>query len=313
MLSTKNLITIDDIPETWIFEYYANLNAKLLGEDITIKSLFKPTEKTPSMKIFNKGGRYFFKDFSTSKGGTAIDLVKALYDIEYGEAVSIIIENYKSYQLKGNKYKKEVLKEPEKTVIDSFKVKQWTVKDAKFWSKYNIGSKDLERYNVKPCEIILKKGNKLIDLSSKMIYAYFTKEGEIYKIYQPYSKDNKFLTFKKYIQGSDQLEYIKPNLVILSSLKDGLSFNSLGLPFEFIAPPSENTILESENMAQLLNRYDKVVVMLDNDESGMRAMLKYNSLYSIEYVNLDLSKDVSDSIKDHGIETTKEELTKLLL
>ena len=78
MLSTKYLFSINDVPESWIFEFYAGLSSSLLGDDITLKSLFKPNEKTPSMKIFHKDGRYFYKDFSSGNGGTAINLVEKL-------------------------------------------------------------------------------------------------------------------------------------------------------------------------------------------------------------------------------------------
>lgn len=312
MLSTKNLFSINDVPESWIFEYYAGLSGCLSGEDITLKSLFKPNEKTPSMKIFHKDGRYFYKDFSSGNGGTAINLVEKVYGLTYGETISKIISDYKSYYNNGNKYIKQSFKPKEKTVIDSFKIKQWTKRDSKFWSQYNISSKSLELYKVRPCDIILKKGEKIIDLSGRMIYGYFDSNDEIYKIYQPYNQDNKFLTFKYQIQGLDQLEYKHKYLVIVSSLKDGLSLNSLVLPVEFIAPASENTIIESTTIDILKLKYKKIIIILDNDDAGLRAMLKYNSLYNLSYANLDLSKDISDSVKDYGSEEVKLNLYSLL-
>jgi len=312
MLSTKDLFSISDVPESWIFEYYAGLSGSLLGEDITLKSLFKPNEKTPSMKIFYKDGRYFYKDFSSGNGGTAINLVEKVYGLTYGETISKIINDYKSYHGNGKKYIKQSFKPKDKTVVDSFEIKPWTQRDAKFWSKFNIGSKLLELYNVKPCDIILKKGDKIIDLRGRMIYGYFDSNGEIYKIYQPYNQDNKFLTFKSHIQGLDQLEYKHKYLVIVSSLKDGLSLNSLGLPVEFIAPASENTIIEPVVIDILKSKYQKIITILDNDDAGLRAMLKYNSLYNLPYANLDMSKDISDSVKDHGSQEVKLNLYSLL-
>jgi|LakMenE01Jun11ns_1017448.scaffolds.fasta_scaffold9890589_2 hypothetical protein len=312
MLSTKDLFSISDVPESWIFEYYAGLSGSLLGEDITLKSLFKPNEKTPSMKIFYKDGRYFYKDFSSGNGGTAINLVEKVYGLTYGETISKIINDYKSYHGNGKIYIKQSFKPKDKTVVDSFEIKPWTQRDAKFWSKFNIGSKLLELYNVKPCDIILKKGDKIIDLRGRMIYGYFDSNGEIYKIYQPYNQDNKFLTFKSHIQGLDQLEYKHKYLVIVSSLKDGLSLNSLGLPVEFIAPASENTIIEPVVIDILKSKYQKIITILDNDDAGLRAMLKYNSLYNLPYANLDMSKDISDSVKDHGSQEVKLNLYSLL-
>jgi hypothetical protein len=311
MLSTKDIISIDEVPETWIFEYYAGLTQNLLGEDVTIKSLFKPNEKTPSMKIFNKDGRYFYKDFSSDNGGTAFGLVQKLYGLNYGETVSKILDDYKSHS-KYKSYTKGIFKTKQKTLIDNYTIKPWTNRDVKFWSKYNIGSNLLERYNIKPCDIVLKKGDNIIDLTGKMIYAYFDSNNEIYKIYQPYNKENKFLTFKEHVQGIDQLEYKHDYLLIVSSMKDGLALESLRFPVEFIAPSSENTIIKKEVINSLKTKYKKIGVILDNDDAGFRNMLKYNSLYNFEYANLDMSKDISDSIKDFGVEHSRREICKLL-
>lgn len=312
MLSTKDLISIEEVPETWIFEHYAGLTQRLLGDDITIKSLFKPNEKTPSMKIFNKDGRYYYKDFSSDHGGTALGLVQKLYGLNYGETVSKVLEDYKSYKRLGNGYTSKTIKAKQKTVIDSYEIKPWTNRDAKFWSKYNIGSSTLEKYNVRPCNIVLKKGDNIIDLSSRMVYAYFDNVGDIYKIYQPYNKENKFLTFKEYLQGSDQLEYKHEYLIIVSSLKDGMSLESLKFPVEFIAPSSENTIIKKEVINNLKTKYKKIGVILDNDDAGFRNMLKYNSLYNIPYSNLDMSKDISDSVKDFGVDNCRREISQVL-
>jgi hypothetical protein len=311
MLSTKDIISIDEVPETWIFEHYAGLTQNLLGEDVTIKSLFKPNEKTPSMKIFNKDGRYFYKDFSSDNGGTAFGLVQKLYGLNYGETVSKIVEDYKSHG-RSRIYVRSAIKTKQKTVIDSYNVRPWTNRDVKFWSKYNIGSSLLERYRIKPCDIVLKKGDNIIDLSGKMIYGYFDSNDEIYKIYQPYNKDNKFLTFKEHVQGMDQLEYKHDYLLIVSSMKDGLALESLRFPVEFIAPSSENTIIKKEVINDLKTKYKKIGVILDNDDAGFRNMLKYNSLYNLDYTNLDMSKDISDSVKDFGVEHSRREICTLL-
>ena len=41
MLSTKNIITnLKDVPQTWIFEYYCNLEEPLTGQNVKLKSFF---------------------------------------------------------------------------------------------------------------------------------------------------------------------------------------------------------------------------------------------------------------------------------
>ena len=55
MISTKILIPdIKSVPVTWVFEHYCRLDQKLTGQDIKIKSVFNPSERTPSMFIYFK-------------------------------------------------------------------------------------------------------------------------------------------------------------------------------------------------------------------------------------------------------------------
>ena len=45
MINTTSLISdLTQIPKEWAFEFYLNLNEKLTGQDIKIKSIFKLTK-----------------------------------------------------------------------------------------------------------------------------------------------------------------------------------------------------------------------------------------------------------------------------
>ncbi len=51
MISTKNITTsFNDIPPTWIFEFYLNLSEKLNGQDVKITSLMICSILEPSLK-----------------------------------------------------------------------------------------------------------------------------------------------------------------------------------------------------------------------------------------------------------------------
>jgi DNA primase len=52
--------------------------------------------------------------------------------------------------------------------------------------------------------------------------------------------------------------------------------------------------------------------LFDNDEPGIKAAQRYKDKYGFEYVVLDMSKDLSDSVKDHGIEAVRDKLLPLL-
>jgi hypothetical protein len=315
MLSTKNLIVHESqVPSYWVFQYYLGLTTPLTGQREKIRSVFNPSEKTPSMYIYVDKSvmQYKFKDFSTGKQGSKIDLVMLLFQITYGEAVSKLIDDYNTF-IKKNGTSSVVLKPEENWTVSYYSERSWFQHDAKFWLSFNIGSKILKEHNVRPIEYYeMTKGSERIKIKSDYIYGYFTKYGEIYKIYQPYNRKKKFLKISSYVQGIDQLKYNQPYLVICSSLKDAMCLKSIGYNVEAIAPDSENSILKPLIVNHLLQKYKRVVTLFDNDEAGIKAITRYNEVYGIDGSFLSLDKDISDAVKNFGLQKTHEHLKPLL-
>jgi hypothetical protein len=323
MLRIKSLITdITEVPREWVFEHYLQLSVKLTGQDEKIKSVFNPNDKTPSMYIYHSSSNvYKFKDFSTGKSGDAINLVMEMYKLSTrGETAYKIMEDYNKFILDNKEdYSMREFKKQSRYKIVDFTPRSWTNLDEKYWTKFHINSKLLDFYKVTPLanyklsreeedgtvkELIIKNHN---------MYGFFRKDGTLYKIYQPLVKDNKFLKIRDYIQGSDQLTMKVPYLVICSSLKDIMAFTKLGYKnAEAIAPDSENTMIQEYVINAYKHKYQGIVTLFDNDPAGIESMKKYEKRYDIPYVVLDLSKDLSDSIKDFGIHKTRNALTPLL-
>jgi hypothetical protein len=322
MISTKNLIyDLADVPREWIFEHYLNLTEKLTGQDLKIKSVFNLREKTPSMCIYmDKNNIYKFKDFSSGNGGDTLSLVQNLFNLSTrGHASFKIIEDYNQYVLNNGFNPINSYKQQSRYKVTDFEIRHWNTLDQKYWMGYKIGSKLLEKYNVSPLEYyIMQKTDENEVLSSitikgNYIYGYFKEDGSLYKIYQPKVKDSKFIKVRDYIQGSEQLTYDKPFLVITSSLKDLMAYNKLKfINSEAIAPDSENTMIPENIMNSLSTKYQDVCLLFDNDEPGIKSAERYKSKYGFNYVILNMEKDLSDSIKVHGIETVRKELLPLL-
>ena len=320
MLSTKYLLqSCKDVPETWIFEHYCKLTEKLAGQDVKIKSLFNPKDKTPSMYIFffSVKNRYMFKDFSTGQGGTAIKLVQLLYNESFIDSSRRILEDYNNYILLNNNTEHKIT---EFKVRSKYKVtdccdRHWKARDKKFWEQFNIGSSLLEKYNVLPLDsyTMTKEEDgelKSLEIKGLMIYGYFNSQG-LYKIYQPNVKEHKFIKIESYTQGLEQLSN-SPILLICSSLKDGMSIKSLGVSCDIVAPDSENTMLKPAQIESLRAKYNSILTIFDNDDAGLTAMKKYKEVYDIEFVYLDLEKDVADAIKVHGPEKVRNKLIPLI-
>lgn len=309
MLKTKNLVSsIKEVPYTWIFEHYCKLPEKLTGQDMKIKSMFNPKERTPSMCIYydKRACKYKFKDFSTDRGGDAYNLVKELKNVNFFGATSDIIENYNEFILHNNGgYDVKEFKERSKYKVSSTQTRGWTTADQYYWTKFNIGSRLLEAHNVKPLQsyTMMKEEDgemKELEISGPNIYGYFKNNGELYKIYQPKVQDKKFIKVNDYVQGAEQLQG-KDYLIITSSLKDLMALKSLKLKnIDVIAPDSENTMIKKELMELYKQQYKQVITLFDNDEAGQKAMQKYYETYDVPFIHLKMSKDLADSVRDFG-------------
>jgi hypothetical protein len=319
MISTKNIIGgIDDIPGEWVFEYYLGLSEKLTGQDVKLHSVFK-TEKTPSMFVYFKqeNNEYRFKDFSTGKQGNKVTLISEIFNLSYGQAVNKICSDYERY-LRDNDYiSVNEYKVQNKYRVVDFEIRHWTNIDAKYWSKFKITSGILEKYNVTGLSYFTmakeEENDSSIVFKGNYMYGYFREDGSLYKIYLPKNTNKKFIKVQNYIQGMDQLNYNKDFLIITSSLKDLMCFTKLGYKnAESIAPDSENTMIAEQYIKSLKKKYKDICVVFDNDEAGIKAAQKYQERYGISYVVLDMSKDLSDSVRDFGIQKVKEKLHGLL-
>lgn len=323
MLRTKSLISkLNDIPREWVYEHYLNLQEKLTGQDVKIKSAFNPLEKNPSMCIFysQAGGVYKFKDFSTDRSGDSVTLVQLLFNLSSkGEAAHKIIEDYNQWLLNSKEdYNLREFKVRAKYKVSQFLTRGWNSLDRNFWSKYGIGSRVLEKYNVVALDnyIMSKEEDnetKELLIKGQYIYGYFRNDGLLYKIYQPKVMDNKFIKVKEYIQGMDQLTFQNDYLVICSSLKDMMTLMSMKISnVECIAPDSENTLISEHVIQSLKLKYKAVCTLFDNDKAGIEAMEKYKTKYGLNSAHLMLEKDLSDAVAAHKMDVVREKLIPLL-
>ena len=310
MISTKNLISDGSkIPSTWVFEFYLDLPERLNGQNVQIKSVFHPTEKTPSMWVFVDQSQYKFKDFSTGKGGNKIDLIKELFNLDYSKAVFKLTQDYNKFIVEKGEYSESTIKPQGKYKVDGVMVREWNNNDKEFWLQFNIGEDILDEYNVVALEFydMVKEDNR-ITIQQPGIYAYWNNAGEVYKIYQPRNKKFKFIKVKPHLQGLDQLKYNQPYLVICSSLKDAMCLKQFGYNLEVIAPDSENTIIKPYIIENLKKKYKKVVTLFDNDAAGHAAVDKYLLHYKIKGTWLDSSKDIADLVKEKGFNDAHKEI-----
>ena len=324
MISTKNFISHqNEIRSSWVFEHYLTLPEKLTGQDVQITSVFNPSERTPSMFIYldPSSMEYKYKDFSTGKQGSKVDIVQELFKLTYSQALFRITEDYNTHILAGNFWDDytEEYKPVAKYKIDHIELKvDFNKQDQQYWLQYNIGSSLLKEYNVLSLEYytMVKSTdegvNKLV-IENKMMYGFYDKTcTKCYKIYQPMQKKHKFIKIAAHLQGFDQLKYDKDYLIICSSLKDAMCLKSFNFGLEVIAPDSENTMIKPYIIENMKSKYKKVLSLLDNDEAGHDAMVKYKKVHNIEPIYLKSEKDLSDAVAKYGFTAVEPKLFKLI-
>ena len=323
MLKSKKLIFfIEDVPSTWIFEHYLKLSEKLEGQTVKMHSIFK-NERTPSMCVYysDKEKQYKFKDFSSGYGGNGAALVSIILNIPYGHAVTRIIDDYTKYledkELDPVNLGSEVIVSKPRYKVTSATTRSWTTIDAKYWSQFGINSKLLDEHNIRPIQkytmsrMFDNGTEEVITIERHDIYGYYNQAGDLCKIYQPNQKSKKFIKVRDYVQASDQLKGSK-YLIICSSLKDVLSLKAMFKGIDAIAPDSENSAIPKEYMHDMITRYKKIFTLFDDDVAGIKAMKKYEDQYGIPYLHLQMSKDLSDSVRDYGINNVKVVLYHML-
>jgi len=315
MIRTKRALSIRDIPSEWMFEYYLNLDTKLTGQSLKIKSIFNPKDSNPSMNLFysEQHKNYRFFDFSTGQKGGCLDLISLLNP---GVSLEVVYNKVLNDFINGNGQDRIAENIKRTFSVTGFTLRKWNVDDKSFWTQYNISSDILKRFNVIPlgdytCKKTVGEEENYWTVSRNLCYGYFTKSGELHKIYSPDS-DMKFLTLKVVVQGLDQLEG-KPYLIIGSSQKDIMSIVSMNITnLDVVAPASETTYFNETLIYTLKNSYKKIITLFDNDQPGINAMDRYEKLYGFPKAHLKLSKDLSDSVKEFGVDKTRNELLILL-
>ena len=308
MINTKVVIDLGEIPREWVFEYYLNLPDKLIGQDVRIKSPFNSADTNPSAFVYYKSGMYLFKDFSSGFGGDGIELVCKLFGLSRGDSFYKIREDYEKW-LNGNNKETRIIIPADKYKVTEHEVRKFTTTDEWFWKRYGIGSELLNKYKVSALEsITLDNTKNSFKVSNRLLYGYFNCSG-LYKVYQPYCEP-KFLKIQDYIQGTEQLENHKL-LIITSSLKDIMSIRAIYSNIDVIAPDAEKTILSENIISVLKAKYGRIVVMMDNDSTGIQSMNIYNEKYNLPFLVFHLAKDFSDAIKLYGTNRTKEMFEQL--
>jgi hypothetical protein len=273
----------------------------------------------PSFGIFKSSirGNLMWKDQATGKSGNVIMFVAELFNITYEDAIQRIVSDNIKSTTEGisitESYKKI------KTSI-SIQKKNLTETDDEYWEQYFVTREILKKYNVYPILTFWVNDvpSNLFYSKTQPLYAYQIFDS--FQIYSPYaSKKNKFRNSTNIydIHGLEQLPEYGSLLIITKSKKDVMVLDRLG--YNAIAPCGENTPIPNIIIDDLKQRFNRILILYDNDKAGIEGAKKLAKEHCIDWVYLPLDlyekfkiKDISDYIKNYKITKTRELLRKLI-
>lgn len=313
---------------------YEIFNAYINHPILPGKNILSPLrkEKTPSFGFFmGEHNELCFNEFKLGVKGDCIKFVQILYNLTYFEALSRIAIDFNldcdDIILKKDVGKSKVFKRKE-NVLDreefiskikygfklGIKRRDWQIQDISFWNDFGIDIKTLNKYNVVPISYFFIDDQPIKADENAYVFIEYKDNIETYKIYQPFNEKYKWLNNhnNSIWQGWTQLPEYGENLIITKSLKDVMSITE-NTDFNAVALQSENVLPKEIILNELKQRFKNIFILYDNDfdkeENWGELFAKRLSEHSnLEYYLIPSkykSKDFSDLVKNHGLNTAR--------
>lgn len=300
----------------FLLKYQKEVFEHFLGDTCIHKEYKNPLrpDNSAGCSLVYYNGRLRLVDFASRKQHyDAYDLVMGYYNVGFYEAKSIIQNSFAGLgsiiqeESKGN--------ERSETTISITKCCS-NNRLIKYWSDYQITIRELEEDNVIPIKefSIIKNGNVLYNrtiLDNQFAFAYNEWEEGIYKICCPFiSGKGKWITNtnQNHIGNAKNIDFVGEHLIITKSYKDCRVLRNNGFS-NTIWLQNEGMIPDTADLMAIVNLYDKVTIVFDNDQAGIVAssklakLLKENCTKPIRELTIPKNfkkykvKDPSDLIK----------------
>jgi len=312
-----------------IFEYVSQEDIfNKYFHEVNLKARYintlRPGDKNPGCFYQYRNGKLYFTDYANADKPKmdCIDIVMKLYNISAKEAFEVIKKDFNlsfmPTSFKGDIITPSKIKDyesiPKKTTYSPSEIivvnQDFKQIDIDYWNQYSITVDTLNKFNVKSCfKAYIDKQLYHIWIPQDPMYSYCEKD-KFYKLYRPKaSKNRKWRTNISggILEGYKQLPNSGELLIITKSLKDVMCLYQLG--YNSVGVRSETTLMSPNAMNILRDRFEKIIILFDNDDTGIQSIDKIKQEYGINgfYIEKKLdSKDVSDLIKNTSMDFAKE-------
>ena len=302
---------LDKVSEYQIFKYYCT---HFEEPDKKFKSDLRE-DKTPTVSISMLGGRLRYKDFGCPEHSfDCFGYIAYKHNTDfYGALIHIdgVFGLGLSAGVRLNRTIRKVdprIKEKTRSEIQ-VRIRELDWRDDRYWDQFGIDRRILRIFNVQP--ITHYWINEQRFSCDSISYRYRFDCG--YKIYRPLERDFKWSSNvgAECLQGYQQLPRSGRTVFLTSSLKDVMCMAVLGYPS--FALQSEMFMPREETISKVKTRFKEIVVLYDNDfdnprNPGQTMAVKICEKYGLDNIVIPSyyrSKDISDLIKDHGLQEAK--------
>ncbi len=306
---------LSKVSEYQIFKYFCS---HFEEPDRKFKSDLRE-DKTPTVSISKLGGRLRYKDFGCPEHSfDCFGYVAYKYNLNFYESL-IHIDKHFGLGLSAGIRTTRAVQKVEPTIREKtrskikVRIRPWITEDEAYWSQFHITKKILTIFDVHPISHYWI--NELRFSCDSISYRYRFDCG--YKIYRPLEGDFKWSSNvgSECLQGYRQLPQHGNVVFLTSSLKDIMCLAVLGYPS--FALQSEMLVPSKETIEEAQARFKEVIVLYDNDfdnprNPGQTMAAKICDVYGLNNIVIPSSyrsKDISDLIKDHGLQAAKDVIT----
>lgn len=301
--------------ETLLARYSEEEIMEMMGVPIEERRFCSPfrNDRTPTCSLWRAPGNevLYYMDWAVfNEPVDCFGLYMYLYNCTFNEAIVGIWGAFdREFSSKPSTKSNHVI--DARTITETKIVatsRSWTPKDLRWWNNFGVTRVELDKYLVRPAEIVWL-GDRIIyqHSSSQIPSAYFYTFPEGIKVYFPSRDYNRFYHNNgKLVQGWEQLPDHGEIVVVTKSLKDVMLFSRFNLPA--VAPQSESILLSNDTLVELHSRFDKVVIVYDQDRAGIIALLKYRKLGLTVFMLPKKwgAKDMTDFYAKYGLDKTSE-------
>lgn len=208
-------------------------------------------------------------------------------------------------------------KEKYKSALYSYVPRKFNAIDKDYWSKRGISSANLNNDNVFALSNFTLGGTTFEALEQSYAMAF---ESNRFKIYQPFAdKKIKWLGNMNREDFWYMDDYLSTVLVLTKGYKECRIIKNLHPDVSTAALNGEGYKYLPQKFEKILNRYDKTIVLYDNDEAGRKGSVFVAELLKEKGFDADAifmedaeEKDIDEMVVKKGLEHTKSFLINLI-